>query len=172
MKRLAIVSIAGAALIATPFIFIYGGVYNVAATSEHTAPVYWVVHTVMRQSVKMRSRNIDPPELSGAATVAQGVRLYRDHCVRCHGAPGVAPDPFALGLMPPPANLAEAARSWSAAELYWAVRHGIKMTAMPAWEYRLSEDEIWAIVAFVARLPVISPAEYAVMNSPASAASR
>src|SRR5207244_362236 len=113
------------------------------------------LHTAMRQSVSLRSHSIDVPDLSNAATLAQGKQLYRDHCMRCHGAPGVAPEAFALGLMPPPANLAEVARTWTAAELYWAIKHGIKMTAMPAWEYRLSDAELWAIVAFVARLPAI-----------------
>jgi mono/diheme cytochrome c family protein len=172
VNRYALAALAGAVLVAGPVIFIYGGVYNVAATSEHTTPVYWIMHTAMRQSVKMRARGIDVPALSDVATVAQGKQLYRDHCVRCHGAPGVAPDAFALGFMPPAANLAEAARSWSPAELYWAVKHGIKMTAMPAWEYRLSDDEIWSIVAFLARLPAISPGDYAATDGAASAASR
>jgi mono/diheme cytochrome c family protein len=172
VKRILLASIAGAALVAGPIIFVYGGVYNVAATSEHTTPVYWLLHTAMRQSVKLRARNIDAPELSDAETIAQGRQIYREQCVRCHGAPGVAADPFAFGFMPPAPNLAEAARTWPVAELYWAIKHGIKMTAMPAWEYRLSDAEIWAVVAFVARLPAISPAEYAAMENAASAASR
>jgi mono/diheme cytochrome c family protein len=163
--------LAGAALVAAPFVGIYGGIYNVAATSEHTAPVYWALHTAMRYSVKLRSRSIDVPSLSPTAVV-EGGRLYRDQCVRCHGAPGVAPDAFALGMMPPAANLAQAAQDWSPAELYWAIKHGIKMTAMPAWEYRLSDAELWAVVAFVTRLPEISPAEYAQHYGATSAASR
>ena len=31
---------------------------------------------------------------------------------------------------------------------------------MPAWQHRLSEDELWAVVAFVQRLPSYTPAGF------------
>lgn len=34
------------------------------------------------------------------------------------------------------------------------------MTAMPGWQYRLTEDELWDLDAFVKRLPTLSPVEY------------
>ena len=80
--------------------------------------------------------------------------------MQCHGAPGVAPDAFALGLTPSPANLALAAREWEPAALYWVIRYGIKMSGMPAWEFRLADDELWAIVAFMNRLPALGPDAY------------
>ena len=32
---------------------------------------------------------------------------------------------------------------------------------MPAWQYRLSDRDLWAIVAFLRQLPKLSPADYA-----------
>lgn len=63
-------------------------------------------------------------------------------------------------MTPPPPNLLPSARALSAQEIYWTVSKGIKMTAMPAWEFRLSESERWAIVAFVRSLPALEPMEY------------
>jgi cytochrome c2 len=60
-----------------------------------------------------------------------------------------------------PTNLAYAATRFSSAELYWVLKHGIKMTAMPAWQFRFSESDLWAVVAFMQQLRLISPAEYA-----------
>jgi cytochrome c2 len=40
------------------------------------------------------------------------------------------------------------------------IRNGIKMTAMPAWQYRLTDAQIWQLVAFVKLLPSYSPADY------------
>jgi cytochrome c551/c552 len=34
------------------------------------------------------------------------------------------------------------------------------MTGMPAWEFRLSDDSLWSIVAFLKTLPTLSAAEY------------
>ena len=35
------------------------------------------------------------------------------------------------------------------ANLWWVVKHGIRMTGMPSWDGILSDQEIWQVVAFV-----------------------
>lgn len=165
-RRLAILAVILAAFAAGP-LFIYFGVYDVAATSEHSTPVYWLLHTAMTQSVRWRAAGIKPPPISDARMSERGAILYRDHCARCHGAPGVPPGDFALGLEPAPTNLAEAARRWKPAEIYWTVKHGVKMTGMPSWDARLSEADLWSVVAFVMRLPTLSPTDYRSLAEPA-----
>jgi len=152
----ALTALAGGAL------FIYSGLYNVSATAQHTAPVYWMLNLAMRRAVKHRAAEISVPPLTDPALVTHGLRLYRLHCVQCHGAPGVAPEPFALGMMPLPANLALTAREWqNPAEIFWVAKFGIKTSGMPAWEFRLTDADLWAVVAFVETLPLQSPREYA-----------
>ncbi|MGH8728920.1 MAG: c-type cytochrome [Burkholderiales bacterium] len=140
--------------------FVYFGVYNVAATDNHTAPVYWLLDIAMRRSVKQRAEGIEVPALDDQALIERGFRLYRGECEQCHGGPGVAPEAIALGMTPLPANLVHTAREWQPAELFWVVKHGIKMAGMPAWEFRLPEKDLWAIVAFVRQLPTMAPLEY------------
>jgi mono/diheme cytochrome c family protein len=152
----------GAALVGV--VVLYAGFYNVAATHQHLRPTYWLLKIGLRESIERHSRTIAVPPLTDPGRAQRGLELYREHCVQCHGAPGVAPEPFALGLTPLPTNLAHSAREFSAAELYWVVKNGIKMTAMPAWQFRFSEDELWAVVAFMRELPLISPAQYAARN--------
>ena len=55
------------------------------------------------------------------------------------------------GLYPTPPDLALAARRYTAAELFWIIKNGIKMTGMPAWSDH-SDEEIWATVAFLQKL--------------------
>ena len=43
---------------------------------------------------------------------------------------------------------------------FWIVKHGIKMSAMPAWGKTLDDAQIWDIVAFVRKLPDMSPEAY------------
>ena len=143
--------------------FLYSGRYDVSALNQHLPITYWLLDTGMRQSVQHRARRIEAPPLDDERFVVRGLAHFRRHCVACHGAPGVAPAPFALGLTPVPANLAHAAREWTPSELFWVTKFGIKMAGMPAWQYRLADDDIWAVVAFLVRLPQISPAEYRAM---------
>lgn len=141
------------------------GAYDVSATDPHLPPTNWFIEQTMRRAVARRARAIEVPPLGGRAQIERGLALFRAHCVGCHGAPGVAPEPFALGLMPLPAPLAQTGREWRPAEIFWVVKHGLKMTGMPAWEFRMSDEEIWAVVAFVAELPRLSPAEYRALSA-------
>jgi mono/diheme cytochrome c family protein len=69
-------------------------------------------------------------------------------------------------MQPVPGPLVDASRHWKPHELYWITRHGIKMSGMPAWEFHLSEDDMWATVAFVMQLPTLSAADYRAMTAP------
>jgi mono/diheme cytochrome c family protein len=141
-------------------IVVYGGLYDVSATDQHLAPTYKLLDFAMRRSIARRGASISVPALDEPKRIGRGLALYRTHCVQCHGAPGVAPAPFALGLTPAPANLAYAGREWPPADIYWTVKHGLKMTGMPAWAFRMNEEELWDVVAFVRAMPLWSPAEY------------
>lgn len=161
MRTLFILTGLGVAAVLAGACFVYAGIYNPAATVQHTAPVYWLLNVAMRQAVQRHASEIRVPPLNDRPLLARGGQLYRAHCVQCHGAPGVAPDAFALGMTPLPANLALTAREWNdPAELYWVIRYGIKMSGMPAWEFRLSDADLWAVTGFVNTLPQLSPRDY------------
>lgn len=157
--KTAIAALAVLALAAGATAF-YAGLYDISATDQHLAPTYRLLDFAMQRSVKQRADDIAVPPLDDAAKIALGARHFRTHCVQCHGAPGVAPEPFAMGMTPAPANLVHGSRAWQPAELFWITREGIKMTGMPAWKYRLDDDGIWAVVAFIGVLPTLSPERY------------
>jgi mono/diheme cytochrome c family protein len=139
---------------------IYSGIYNVAATEQHTAPVYWALETALLRAVRRQASDVEVPPLEDPALVRRGFLIYRTTCVLCHGAPGVAPHDIGKGLLPVPSNLAQTAREWAPAQLYWVTRYGLKMTGMPAWGMRFDDDDLWAIVAFLKELPRLTAAEY------------
>jgi len=159
--------VAGAAAVAG---FVYSGVYDVSALEQHLGPTFRVLDVAMKRSVKVRSEDIVVPPLEDPALIARGRARFEEHCVQCHGAPGVAPHAFALGFTPAAANLVVTGELWLAQDIYWVVRHGLKMTGMPAWEFRMPDEDLWATVAFVKWLPKLSPADYAAMKGDASPA--
>ena len=156
---LVIAGLALAALLAGA-VALYAGWYDISATDQHLAPTYWLLDTGMKRSIKRRAENIPVPPLDDPALARRGFAHFKAHCEQCHGAPGVGPEPFALGMTPAPASLAYTATEWTPAALFWAIKEGIKMTGMPAWKYRMADADIWAVVAFLQRLPRLSPAEY------------
>ena len=141
---------------------VYGGLYDVAATAQHTSPVHALLETTMHASVRRRARDVAvPASLDSPQRVRHGAACFRAHCEQCHGGPGAGAAPIGMAMQPVPGSLIGAARTWRAGELYWITRHGIKMSGMPAWQYHLSEPQLWAVVAFVQRLPDLTAATYA-----------
>ncbi|MGH8456557.1 MAG: c-type cytochrome, partial [Stenotrophobium sp.] len=55
----------------------------------------------------------------------------------------------------------------SPAEEFWMIKHGVKMTAMPAWGPTHDDAKIWGMVAFLQKLPKLTPAQYAAMTGAA-----
>ncbi|MCE3271825.1 MAG: cytochrome c class [Ramlibacter sp.] len=140
---------------------VFGGLYDVAATQQHFQLTHRVLEAAMRGSVKLRARDIQEPPLADDALALRGAACFRDKCVQCHGAPGVAPDDLGKSMQPLPGPLVDARHHWRARELYWVTRHGIRMSGMPAWEFRLRDEEIWEVVAFLQRLPDLGAPQYA-----------
>ena len=144
-------------------VVVWGGLYDISATDEHLRPTFVMLKKALERSVERRAKDIVVPPLGDAAQVREGARIFELHCVQCHGGPGVAPEPFALALRPLATPLARSGLDRDARFLYWVVRNGIKMTGMPAWEFRLDETQMWSVVAFVKQLPALSPADYATL---------
>jgi mono/diheme cytochrome c family protein len=146
--------------------FVWFGVYDVSATGPHLQPVHSLLEIALQRAVQQRADAHPPPrDLLTRERVMQGAACFRDRCVACHGAPGVAPEAFALGMQPVPSSLVEATRHWRPQDLYWITRNGIKMSGMPAWEYRLEEGELWAVVAFLDALPLMTPDQYRALTA-------
>jgi hypothetical protein len=54
------------------------------------------------------------------------------------------------------------------AETFWTIKHGIKMSAMPAWGATHDDQAIWGIVAFLRKLPGMTPEQYQAMTKSSS----
>lgn len=145
----------------------YSGIINVGASNPHAAPTQWLLHTAMQRSVAFHARDIKAPPLDKPETVMMGFRHYREMCVGCHLAPGIESSEIRKGLMPQPPKLQEAAKHWTPAQLFWIVKNGVKMTAMPAWGPTHSDEKIWSMVAFLQKLPEMTPAQYQAMDKQA-----
>jgi mono/diheme cytochrome c family protein len=150
--------------------FVQSGVYPIGATTQHSRIVYDLVEVLVRRAVAESAREVAAPEgLDDDARIRAGLVVYRGWCLHCHGAPGVAPAPFATGMSPTPPPLVQTARDWSPEEVWWVVDNGISMAGMPAFRFKLSEEEMWAVTAFVEALPRLTPAGYAAMAEAAGA---
>ena len=68
------------------------------------------------------------------------------------------------GLNPEPLYLADTVGHWTSAQLFWIIKNGIKMTGMASYGAVHEDEEIWNLVAFVQRLPKMTPEQYSQME--------
>jgi mono/diheme cytochrome c family protein len=140
--------------------FVYFGVYNIAADAPHTPAVNSLLGSLRDRSIAVRARGIAPPaDLNTPSRVASGAGLYAEMCVSCHLGPGVERSELSQGLYPQAPELAKA-HDMSPSEQFWIIKHGVKLSAMPSWGKTHPDPLIWDMVAFVRRLPGMSPTDY------------
>lgn len=140
-------------------VFVTSGAYNMAADDEHSKPVYMVLETLRERSIEVRSKSIAAPDLDAPGMVASGAVMYDEMCAGCHLAPGSDHTEIRAGLYPQPPNLVEHGVH-DPAEAFWIVKHGLKMSGMPAWGKSHDDDAIWNIVAFVRSAPTTTAKQY------------
>jgi mono/diheme cytochrome c family protein len=158
---IASILVAGLVLLLGVVAVIYVGLYDVGATEPHWPATRWILETARVRSIKAHAAGVTiPAAFDDPAKIPMGVEHFAAHCAVCHGAPGVPKGDIARGLYPAPPDLGNAAALYSPGELFWIVKHGIKMTGMPAWSDH-SDDELWATVAFLQKLPGMTQDEYA-----------
>jgi mono/diheme cytochrome c family protein len=142
--------------------FIYSGVYDVAASTPDSGLIAWALETTQHRSVHRAAEAFEEtaqvPDLDDPERIRNGFVHYQEMCVTCHGAPGVPISEVGQGLNPYPPELAS--HFEGPGESFWIVKNGIKMTGMPAFGVTHDDEEIWAIVAFLKRMPKISPPQY------------
>jgi mono/diheme cytochrome c family protein len=141
---------AGVAVVAAGFGFMYSGLYDVSAASGHNPLVAWALHKTYLQSLHRHAAAIQvPTDLMTVANVEAGARLYRGTCVACHGAPGQTLSPIGQGILPLAPELLSATRRNNPRMMFWVIKNGVKMTAMPAFGKTQDDQTIWDLTAFL-----------------------
>ncbi len=144
-------------------VFVGSGIYNIGADDHHTKLVLTVIEQLRERSIDARARTIDAPNLEDPKRIAAGAERYAALCISCHLAPGVTQSDIRPGLYPHPPNLAQE-DTRDAQRAFWTIKHGIKMSAMPAWGKSLDDAAIWDIVAFVRQMSTMSPETYQLLT--------
>ena len=141
-------------------IYIWSGFYDIAADKKHWKVTEWFFGVVRDRSIASKSFKITvPSDLDDVAVFVKGAGNYDEMCSSCHLSPGIRSSELSAGLYPQPPDftkypLEDPTRS------FWVIKHGIKMTGMPAWGSSHSDGEIWELVAFIRQLQKLDHESY------------
>jgi len=159
--------------------FIYSGLFPVGADNGHNALTFWAIETLRKQSIARASKNIDVPFLNEPQLLLSGGADYNDMCSGCHMKPGQKESDLSIGLYPQPPNLTLALNNYLekteeskrrdsnaiAQQQFWLIKHGIMASGMAAYGPTHSDDRIWAIVAFLQKLPELNEMQYQILTA-------
>ncbi|HEY1725760.1 MAG TPA: cytochrome c [Steroidobacteraceae bacterium] len=140
------------------FGYAWSGLYNIGADEPHSAITYRALKMIRSRSIQVRSDEIKVPKLDDPQLILKGAGQYAAMCTSCHLQPGVENSELRQGLYPQPPKLSKV--HLAPQQAFWVIKHGIKMTAMPAWGTSHDDETIWSMVAFLEKLPAMTPQEY------------
>ena len=93
---------------------------------------------------------------AGTADMAAGRRIYDEACKACHGLDGTGAG--VMKFRPPAADLTSPqVQAKLDSGLYTAIHEGRANTAMGAWKYALSDEEIRDVLSYVRTFRVSQP---------------
>ena len=143
--------------------------YTQAAARPQAPPELRAVHPAPPASIQFRGKEItiqgfDNPlrkdQGSFKRHIAAGADIYVRNCVYCHGDNLDGKGHFAPGFDPPPANFQDPGTiaMLQEAYLFWRIAKGGPglpkestpwNSVMPAWEDRLTEEQIWQVAMYL-----------------------
>ena len=142
----------------------------VGADQEHNPMMFSFLETARNRSIANASKDIVVPDLE-KVDISSGGADYKDMCAGCHLSPGVDKTDFSEGLYPKPPNFtkAEIVKRYQTADgakqSFWAIKHGIMASGMPAWGASHDDARMWAMVAFIRSLPKLDEAQYTMLTT-------
>ncbi|HKZ09144.1 MAG TPA: c-type cytochrome [Rhodanobacteraceae bacterium] len=139
-------------------IWAWSGLYNIGADDHHWKVTYNALQTVRDRSIHVRSKDVKVPNLDDPQLVLKGAGQYAAMCTDCHLRPGMESSELREGMYPQPPIFSKA--HVDPKDAFWVIKHGVKMSAMPAWGGSHDDQTIWSMVAFLEKLPGMTPEQY------------
>ncbi len=157
------------ALCAAGYIYFEAGFVSIRADTGPAFLDRWL-GAAMDASTRRHAPSLPNPVPANESNLVDGARLYIDKCAGCHGSP-VNPDsdlgrsfsprvPQFFGKDPP---------DMPAHQDSYIIKHGVRMTAMPAWGNVMADSEIWQVIDLLQNLKHLPDAAQQELRKPTAA---
>ena len=120
----------------------------------------WAASTSLNATLRDQAPKQTNPVVLSDANLIAGINLYSQHCAICHGTSvgEASASAVARGLYPSPPQLAQdGVEDDPEGVSYWKIKHGIRLTGMPAWGATLNDQQIWSLALFLKHMDKLPP---------------
>ena len=133
------------------------GWWPVAATAT---PPDWenrLAQAALHASLSRESAGLTNPLKPSNDVLLGGLKIFKSNCAGCHGTRN-QPSPWGTrGFYPRAPQFAGESPKLSAAQMFVAIKQGVRYSGMGAWEGMLSDEEMWKVATFLEHIGSLPP---------------
>ena len=138
------------------FVYLQLGLAEVRSDVPASQLEDYLMRTAVHAAVKRNAPELASPVPPTDVNLITGGKMYLDQCAGCHGTPGKQrryPD----GLNPPVPQLPTVGTEYTESQVFWVAKHGIRRTGMFSNGLWDSDEELWALAAYIKRMQHLPP---------------
>jgi mono/diheme cytochrome c family protein len=141
-------------------IYFYGRGGHMAINADATPGRIenWMANTALDAAVARQAPHVANPVPTSDASLIEGMKLYAMNCGGCHGGLDRKRNVFGGAFYPPAPQLLVEPLDDPDWQIFFITKHGVRLTAMPAWGKVMSDENLWKIVAFLKAINQLPPA--------------
>ena len=135
---------------------VYMGYAPMAADSAPSSLEANLAMKALHAASERQMGNVTSPIPANDANLAAGLKTYQQNCIICHGAADGKPSNIAVGFyVPSPQFAKDGAEDDPEGATYWKIHHGIRFSAMPAFQHSLKDTQIWQVALFLKHMDAL-----------------
>jgi mono/diheme cytochrome c family protein len=138
------------------FTVVYMGYAPMAADSAPSSIEANLAMKALHAVSERQMGGVNDPLPVNDANLFAGLKTYQQNCIMCHGAADGKPSNIAAGFyVPAPQFGKDGAEDDPEGATYWKIHHGIRFSAMPAFQHSLKDAQIWQVAMFLKHMDAL-----------------
>jgi len=151
-------------LIVLGAVFLYGRYYlthyGISARAKPSRIEEFLARNLRDLAIPASARDLKNPISLTPENFPEASGHWMEHCATCHAPDGGGDTVIGRNIYPKAPDMkSSAVQDLTDGEIFYIISNGVRLTAMPAWGDEDSPDDIWKLVAFIRRLPKLTPQE-------------
>lgn len=142
------------------YLIVRSGAIPANADADAGALETWVARTSLHATLDREAPKMPNPVPNTEQNLLTGVHLFARNCAVCHGSAkgDAAASPIAKGLyQKPPQFASHGVEDDEEGVSFWKIKHGIRLTGMPAFGLTLNDNDIWTLALFLKHMDQLPP---------------
>jgi plastocyanin/mono/diheme cytochrome c family protein len=158
--RVGLVAVALAVVAGAAAVYAFVGWEGLRADRPPGSVETAIARRLLWLSIPAADRGLRNPIAADPNSWRTGSDRFAESCARCHGLDGRGRTDIGPRMYPPVPDLAsDAVQRLSDGALFSIIQHGVRWTGMPAFSSSHGPEDTWRLVAFVRRVPRLTPAD-------------